>query len=86
MPKYSIFDFFWLSYFFSVGGKKNERWDKKKTKCYLTERIIQGAKTKIIISKNVKKEKFKLVGAAPVQSQENHQRAVLYITGYLVTG
>jgi len=48
----------------------------KKTKCYLTERIIQGAKTKIIISKNVKKEKFKLVGAAPVQSQENHQ----YIT------
>ena len=45
----------------------------KKTKCYLTERIIQGAKTKIIISKNVKKEKFKLVGAAPVQSQENHQ-------------
>ena len=49
----------------------------KKTKCYLTERIIQGAKTKIIISKNVKKEKFKLVGAAPVQSQENHQLFVL---------
>ena len=69
MPKYSIFDF---SYFFSEGGKKMNV-GTKKTKCYLTERIIQGAKTKIIISKNVKKEKFKLVGAAPVQSQGNHQ-------------
>ena len=64
--------FFDFSYFFSEGGKKMNV-GTKKTKCYLTERIIQGAKTKIIISKNVKKEKFKLVGAAPVQSQENHQ-------------
>ena len=65
----TFFDFY---YFFSEGGKKMNV-GTKKTKCYLTERIIQGAKTKIIISKNVKKEKFKLVGAAPVQSQENHQ-------------
>ena len=64
----TFFDFY---YFFLKGKKMNV--GKKKTKCYLTERIIQGAKTKIIISKNVKKEKFKLVGAAPVQSQENHQ-------------
>ena len=72
MPKYSIFDFFWLFLIFFWRGKKNERWDKKNEVLpYGTNNLRK--KTKIIISKNVKKEKFKLVGAAPVQSQENHQ-------------
>ena len=74
--------YFWLFFTFLIFFLKGEKkWTlgQKKTKCYLTERIIQGAKTKIIISKNVKKEKFKLVGAAPVQSQENHQLVMTLI-------